>query len=159
MDEGIDGNELVQRPCLRHQLCYRGIVPRDTRREVGKFHIGPLQHLFRVESVAHGRHVAGDGAVAEGHHKPGVAADEMSEFFMLDVGDCAFDEGDIHIAREVLDVCNGEYTRVILSARSMRRSSRSRSDIWQPEQPPSHTVATLSFMRWSGDVILRQYQH
>src|ERR1041384_473922 len=31
-----------------------------------------------------------------------------------------------------------------MPARSMRNSSKSRNDMWQPEQPPSQTVATRS---------------
>src|ERR1035438_2922178 len=38
---------------------------------------------------------------------------------------------------------SGLYTRSIFWARSSSRSSMSRKDMWQPEQPSSHTVASV----------------
>ncbi len=97
----------VQGPGLGHQLGNRRILAGDVRVDVRELHIGPVQHGFGVDGVPHRGDISRDGAIAERDHIARIAADDMGEFFMLDVGDRALHEGDVHVPRKFLDVRDG----------------------------------------------------
>ena len=110
--------------------------------ERGVLQIGAPQHGVGAEVVAHGRNVAGDGAIAQRHQDLGARADQLDAVQVFLARNRAFHQRDVHVLGELL----GVHQRALDHARrgwasASRRSSVSRSDMWQPEQPSSQTVA------------------
>ena len=68
------------------------------------FDVGALQNIFHVAEaklVADGGHVAGDGAIAEGHEHFRPRADFVEDFQVVLVANGALDEADVHVLRDI----------------------------------------------------------
>ena len=69
--------------------------------------VGAVEHVFDGKKIAQGGHVAGYGAIAEGNENARALADAANFAQMIFIGDGAFDERDIDVVRELLDVGDG----------------------------------------------------
>ena len=99
-------------------------------------------------------HVAGHGAIAEGNQDLGALADLLDLLQVLHVRHGAFHQRDVGF-RELLEIGDrAKRTTPPCCASSTSRSSRSRNDMWQPEQPPSQTVAKRGFACLPDPLIL-----
>src|SRR5450759_1040175 len=62
------------------------------------FDVSPAQSFFNGKEIAHGRHAAKHGAVAQGYQYFTMAAHALSNFFIVRIIDPAFEDADVYAA-------------------------------------------------------------
>jgi hypothetical protein len=74
---------------------------------VGVLNVGAVENGFRADGIAHGGHIAGDGAVAHGDEELGVGANLLDLLFVVDRSDGSLDERDVDFVGKLLGVDDG----------------------------------------------------
>jgi hypothetical protein len=93
--------------------------------------------------VALRRQAAVDGAGAHRHQRLAAGAELAQHVHVLGVAQPAFDQADVAAAQLLMSV-SGERSNSTFSTSSSSARRCPGSDMWQPKQPASDTVATFS---------------
>ena len=112
------------------------------RAEVPVLAYARLQQWPRAERVPQRCDVARHRAVAQRDQQLRPRTYRADDVQVLIVCDRALDQDHVHVLQGTPCRRRSGCRRVDVSARSSSRSSMSRNDMWQPEQPPSQTVAS-----------------
>ncbi len=95
-------DDLVDRHGLAQE---RGnAIDGDPLVDLRAFHVDALQYLARRVTVAHGRHVAGHGAIAQRHHQLAPPADGVHLLQIVLRTDGAFDQRHVHRLGKLLRI-------------------------------------------------------